>query len=121
VLPYGAGGFSVKACLWRAPLQTVKPQEEHEARKAMTEGSRTWLSRTDHEQLDWGPNLPSDMDGRRGRGRCPLLRAARGRGLGAREGRANGEPGGLPDQDRCTKLRVDAVGRVVVEDPDSIS
>ena len=63
MLPYGAGGVSVKACLWRAPLQTVKPQEEHEARKAMTEGSRTWLSRTDHEQLDWGPNLPSDMEG----------------------------------------------------------
>lgn len=40
MLPYGAGGFSVKACLWRAPLQTVKPQEEHEARRAMTEGSR---------------------------------------------------------------------------------
>lgn len=87
----------------------------------MTDGSRTWLSRTDLEQLDWGPNLPSDMDGGRGRGRCPLLRAARARGLGAREGRANGEPGGPPVWDRCTKVRVDTVERVVVKDRDGIS
>lgn len=32
------------------------------------------------------------MMGWEGRGRCPLLRAARVRGQGAREGRADGEP-----------------------------
>jgi len=64
VLPYGAGDSSVQACLWStAPLQTVKPQEEHEARKAMTQGSEDLAPEQITDKLNWGPKLPSNMDG----------------------------------------------------------